>query len=61
MIINLLLGVLLLLGIVWIALSIAYFWRLFQELAVQSGKNTPKQKGNGVWHKSQYIHFPRAD
>ena len=46
MIINLLLGVLLLLGIVWIALGIAYFWRLFQELAAQSGKNTPKQKGN---------------
>ncbi|MBW4724672.1 hypothetical protein [Prevotella melaninogenica] len=47
MIINLLLGVLLLLGIAWIALSIAYFWRLFQDLAAQSGKNTPKQKGNG--------------
>ena len=47
MIINLLLGVLLLLGIVWITLGIAYFWRLFQELAAQSGKNTPKQKGNG--------------
>lgn len=47
MIINLLLGVLLLLGIAWIALGIAYFWRLFQELAAQSGKNTPKQKGNG--------------
>lgn len=47
MIINLLLGVLLLLGIAWIALGITYFWRLFQDLAVQSGKNTPKQKGNG--------------
>ena len=47
MIINLLLGVLLLLGIAWIALGIAYFWRLFQDLAAQSGKNTPKQKGNG--------------
>lgn len=46
MIINLLLGALLLLGIVWIALGIAYFWRLFQDLAAQSGKNTPKQKGN---------------
>ena len=46
MIINLLLGVLLLLGIVWIALGIAYFWRLFQDLAAQSGTNTPKQKGN---------------
>ena len=47
MIINLLLGVLLFLGIAWIALGIAYFWRLFQDLAAQSGKNTPKQKGNG--------------
>ena len=47
MIINLLLGVLLLLGIAWITLGIAYFWRLFQDLAAQSGKNTPKQKGNG--------------
>ena len=47
MIIHLLLGVLLLLGIAWIALGIAYFWRLFQNLAAQSGKNTPKQKGNG--------------
>ena len=35
------------LGIAWIALGIAYFWRLFQNLAAQSGKNTPKQKGNG--------------
>ncbi|MEZ7747242.1 hypothetical protein, partial [Prevotella jejuni] len=34
-------------GIAWIALGIAYFWRLFQDLAAQSGKNTPKQKGNG--------------
>lgn len=47
MIINLLLGVLLLPGIAWISLGIAYFWRLFQDLAAQSGKNTPKQKGNG--------------
>ena len=47
MIINLLLGALLLLGIAWIALGIAYFWRLSQNLAAQSGKNTPKQKGNG--------------
>ena len=47
MIINLLLGALLLLGIAWIALGIAYFWRLFQDLAAQLGKNTPKQKGNG--------------
>ena len=47
MIINLLLGALLLLGIAWIALGIAYFWRLFQDLAAQSGKNTLKQKENG--------------
>ena len=47
MIINLLLGVLLLLGIAWITLGIAYFWRLFQDLVAQSGKNTLKQKGNG--------------
>ena len=47
MIINLMLGVLLLLGIAWMSLSYAYFWRLFQDLAAQSGKNTPKQKGNG--------------
>ena len=47
MIINLLLGVLLLLGIAWITLGIAYFWRLFQDLVAQSRKNTLKQKGNG--------------
>lgn len=47
MIINLLLGVLLLLSIAWLLLGIAYFWRLFQDLAAQSGKNIPKQKGNG--------------
>ena len=41
------LGVLLLLGIAWLLLGITYFWRLFQDLAAQSGKNTPKQKGNG--------------
>ena len=47
MIINLLLGALLLLGIAWLLLGITYFWRLFQDLAAQSGKNTPKQKENG--------------
>ena len=47
MIINLLLGVLLLLGIAWLLLGITYFWRLFQDLTAQSGKNTLKQKGNG--------------
>ena len=47
MIINLLLGALLLLSIAWLLLGITYFWRLFQDLAAQSGKNTPKQKENG--------------
>ena len=46
MIINLLLGALLLLGIAWIALSIAYFWRLFQDSTTQSGENNPNRKGN---------------
>lgn len=47
MIINLLLGVLLLLGIAWIALGIAYFWRLLQDSTTQSGENNPNRKGNG--------------
>ena len=46
MIINLLLGVLLLLGIAWIALGIAYLWRLFQDSTTQSGENNPNWKGN---------------
>ena len=46
MIINLLLGVLLLLGIAWIALGIAYLWRLFQDSTTQSGENNPNRKGN---------------
>ena len=44
MIIDILLGILLLLGIAWVTLSIAYLWRLFQDSATLSGKNTPKQK-----------------
>ena len=44
MIIDILLGILLLLGIAWVTLGIAYLWRLFQDPAVLSGKNTPKQK-----------------
>ena len=44
MIIDILLGILLLLGIAWVTLSIAYLWRLFQDSAALSGKNTPKQK-----------------
>ena len=46
MIINLLLGVLLLLGIAWIALGIAYLWRLFQDSTTQSGESNPNWKGN---------------
>lgn len=44
MIIDILLGILLLLGIVWLLLGIAYLWRLFQDPAALSGKNAPKQK-----------------
>ena len=44
MIIDILLGILLLLGIAWVTLGIAYLWRLFQDPAALSGKNTPKQK-----------------
>lgn len=46
MIINLLLGILLLLGIAWITLAIAYLWRLFQDSATQSEKNNPSRKEN---------------
>ena len=44
MIIDILLGIFLLLGIAWVTLGIAYLWRLFQDPAALSGKNTPKQK-----------------
>ena len=44
MIIDILLGILLLLGIAWLLLGIAYLWRLFQDPAALSGKNAPKQK-----------------
>lgn len=46
MIIDILLGILLLLGIAWLLLGIAYLWKLFQGPAALSGKNTPKQKDN---------------
>ena len=46
MIIDILLGILLLLGIAWVTLGIAYLWRLFQDSATLSGKNTPKQRDN---------------
>ena len=46
MIIDILLGILLLLGIAWVTLGIAYLWRLFQDPAALSGKNTPTQKAD---------------
>lgn len=53
MIINLLLGVLLLLGIAWITLGIAYLWRLFQDSTTQSGENNPNRKGNRQGERSK--------
>ena len=53
MIINLLLGILLLLGIAWITLAIAYLWRLFQDLATQSEKNNPNPKENRQIERSK--------
>ena len=52
MIINLLLGILLLLGIAWITLAIAYLWRLFQDSATQSEKN-PNRKENRQIERSK--------
>lgn len=46
MIIDLLLSILLLLGIAWIILGIAYLWKMFQDSAIQSGKITPDRKEN---------------
>ena len=34
------------LGIAWIALGIAFLWRLFQDSTTQSGENNPNRKGN---------------
>ena len=53
MIINLLLGILLLLGIAWITLAIAYLWRLFQDSATQSEKNNPSRKENRQIERSK--------
>ena len=53
MIINLLLGILLLLGIAWITLAIAYLWRLFQDSATQSEKNNPNRKENRQIERSK--------
>ena len=41
---TVLLDILLFLGVVWMLLCFAYLWRLFQNSATQSGKNTQKQK-----------------
>ena len=46
MIIDILLGILLLLGIAWLLLGIAYLWRLFQDSTTQSGENNPNRKEN---------------
>ena len=53
MIINLLLGILLLLGIAWLLLGIAYLWRLFQDSATQSEKNNPNRKENRQIERSK--------
>lgn len=53
MIINLLLGILLLLGIAWITLAIAYLWKLFQDSATQSEKNNPNRKENRQIERSK--------
>ena len=53
MIINLLLGILLLLGIAWITLAIACLWRLFQDSATQSEKNNPSRKENRQIERSK--------
>ena len=41
---TILLDIILFLGMVWLILGIAYLWKLFQNSATLSGKNTPKQK-----------------
>ena len=43
---TVLLDILLFLGVVWMLLCTAYLWRLFQDSATLSGKNTPKQRDN---------------
>ena len=43
---TILINVILLLGMIWLMLGIAYLWKLFQNSAIQSGKNPPKQKDN---------------
>ena len=53
MIIDILLGILLLLGIAWVTLGIAYLWRLFQDSATQSEKNNPNRKENRQIERSK--------
>ena len=43
---TVLLDILLFLGVVWLILGIAYLWRLFQNSATLSEKNTPQQGDN---------------
>ena len=43
---TVLLDILLFLGMVWLILGIAYLWRLFQNSATLSEKNTPQQGDN---------------
>lgn len=43
---TILINIILLLGVVWLILGIAYLWKVFQDSATQSGKITPDQKEN---------------
>lgn len=43
---TILLDIILFLGMVWLILGIAYLWRLFQDSATLSEKNTPQQGDN---------------
>lgn len=43
---TILINIILLLGVVWLILGIAYLWKMFQDSAIQSGKITPERKEN---------------
>lgn len=43
---TILINIILLLGVVWLILGIAYLWKVFQDSATQSGKITPDRKEN---------------
>ncbi|SFG48301.1 hypothetical protein [Prevotella sp. KH2C16] len=43
---TILINIILLLGVVWLILGIAYLWKVFQDSATQSGKITPGRKEN---------------